>query len=1423
MMILLRWLARKFWLLSVSLVIALAILVQTGRLLSPQVEEYRPQISRWLSGQLGVPVQMDRISLRWEALQVSLQLDGLRLGQKGELRMGHGLFQLDLLASLWNRELVWKDLQMHAFTAGLSRDEQGEWRLDGFPDISLKPDGRVVSNPKAADPARLFQLSPKVWISDAAITVRLPDEQVAELNLPQISLENRGDFHRLTARAFISREGEEQASNTETLRLVLEGRGNPRNKKQFSLRGYMQLNELLLDQDIVSLLHQLTPLPDRFHWSGRKWADGRLWLHSDASSGYRLVGRVDLAQVSNLDQPEEAPKKSSQGKSQHESSDLVQNRDHIMAPLRALSGDISGRWLPGEHWRLALQDTQIDWQGLQMPPLNLQVSNDLQGVALSADVIDLAGWSDILTRLDVLQGAAGEWLTSLKPSGQLRRVQLRKEAQGAVSLSANLHNISTQAFRGAPSVAGLSGYMEFAGNDGRVELDGSNLQAGFPNLYSEAFSFEQASGTLAWSLSKDSNEINVFSGPLLLDGNLGEVRGQFLLSLPFHPQSRPTDLLLSLSLRDADVGVQEKLVPTNVSEDLRSWLNEGLGNGNPGRVETAAFIYRGSSYRKNGKDESLRALGAHNKRQTVQLAADFSGANLKYADEWPKVQSVDGLLRLDDGNVSVSADKARVWGVDANKVLVEVTPQKDKGSRLDVTAQLQGPAADGLRLLRESPLRKQLGNAFDEWLLSGDIRGQLNLTQPLGGASVSPAQRVELQLSRGDLQLQNLRLHAEALAGDVIFDSDTGLEGTELKGQLWGRPINASIRHIGDTDARDTQVVVDGSASTESIYSWSQRPELRWLEGTMGYQALITIPAKSKEAPYAAVFELTSNLAGVAVNLPEPLAKPSESKTNFVLRAPIGDQGSLFHLNYGEHLQGQFWLVDGALERAAIALNAEAKLPEERGVSILGDISNVDLPRWEKLLGVYRDDSSVVEESSAQPEQAPSLIHKVQASNLDGLTALPQSGQTTDNVSSPLPISLDLSTDSLQLGTVAIEHIHVTGGGVGSKWQLDFDSEMAAGRLSGTLGGQKPLRLKLAHLRLPAPEERQTISGATLAEQPFAEELLDPWADFNFQTLPALDFSTESLRVGGEELGRWSFEVRPSEDRLVLSDIRGSVRGFHLQGRGGGEKALGAQLMWMRDAEGNNSSQFIGRLAADDLADIQREMGHEPLIESKSATFDTALRWDGSPAMAKGSLLSGDLKIDIRDGRFLRSTGTAGSTVLRLLSLFNFDTWARRLRLDFSDLYKSGMAFDRVRGEVVFEGDGQLLIAVPIQVEGPTSELQMAGRVNLLREDLDLTLVATLPVSNNLALVAALAGGLPAAAGVYLISKAFKKQVKKMASVSYRISGDWADPQMRFERLFDGDGAERQGAASEAAGKQAKPDQGISRAPTPPLANEAGS
>ncbi|MBB3059354.1 YhdP family protein [Microbulbifer rhizosphaerae] len=1356
----LRLFARKVWLLAVALVIGLAILVQTGRILSPQVEEYRPQISDWLSQRLGAPVEMQGLSLRWQALEVALQVDGLRLGEKGEVHMGYGLFHLDLLASLWNRELVWKNLQVDDFSAQLSRTADGGWHIDGFPPAAPGETPRGEAGQlHLGDPARIFLLGPKVQVRNASFTLRLPEGQAAQIELPQVLLENSGSFHRLSARAFISRAAGEPGSiatvphaeqaHGETLRLVLEGRGNPRSKSRFSLNGYLQLNELLVDEDIVALLHQLTPLPEKYHWNGRKLAQGRLWLKGGGKQGYRLLGRMDLARAGG-DVPE---------------GDETPSKPALMEPLQSLSGDISGNWQPEGSWQLALQSIRVDWRDLEMPPLNLQARGSEQtGLQLSLDSLELAAWSQILQRLECLPEHAAEWLEALEPSGQLNNIQLARSADGQITLGAQLHDIAAGAHRGAPAVEGLDGYLQLNGANGRVELNsGEGFSAYFPQLYKEPFRFHSARGTVAWNVDREGNAVTVNSGRLQLHSDEGEIAGQFLLELPFVPHSRAVELTLALGLRDAPVTAQEALVPYTLSDDLRDWLNRGLGESNPGRVTSAGFVYRGSSYRE-GDREALLQLGRHPERQTVQLAANLAGGELDYARGWPAAREVDARLLVDDDRVVVNASKAKLWNIDARQIEVGVTPSAvGEGSLLGVRAQLSGPAADGLKLLRQSPLRERLGTAFDDWKLDGGISGELTLSQPLGGAPLPARQNVELELQGGALSLQDLRLDITGLGGRVHYDSDAGLEGTRLSGDLWGRQLEARVQHLGAGEMRDTQVVVTGRNSAAAVGEWSGRPEMDWLEGDFDYRALVTIPAQAKDKPYSAVLELTSDLAGVSVKLPAPLGKLAEDKTHFVLRVPVGAEGSLYHLDYGEHLQGRFWKVDGQLERAAIALNAEARLPGERSLAITGDLPRVDLSRWRQLLAVYDGDGRTTGETTA-PEPAP------------------------------LPVTLDLSTDRLQLGAAGIDHIHLQGRGLGADWQLQFDSEAAAGRLSGVLGGEAPLQLKLSHLRLPALEKRKAEGADADGESGPAA---DPLAGYDFADLPQVDFSTESLRLGEEDFGRWSFHLRPSPDRLVVSDIRGALRGVLVEGRGEGANRLGAQLMWMRAEDGSESSQFIGRLRAGDLAYVQRQWGQEPAIESESATFDTALRWDGSPARVAGNLLSGDLKIDIRKGRFLRASDNAGSAVLRLLSLFNFDTWARRLRLDFSDLYQSGMAFDRVRGEVLFEGDGQLLIAVPIQVEGPTSELQMAGRVNLKREDLNLTLVATLPVSNNLALVAALAGGLPAAAGVYLISKAFKKQMNKMASVSYRISGDWSDPQVRFDRLFDDEGARRQGSVAE--------------------------
>ena len=90
-----------------------------------------------------------------------------------------------------------------------------------------------------------------------------------------------------------------------------------------------------------------------------------------------------------------------------------------------------------------------------------------------------------------------------------------------------------------------------------------------------------------------------------------------------------------------------------------------------------------------------------------------------------------------------------------------------------------------------------------------------------------------------------------------------------------------------------------------------------------------------------------------------------------------------------------------------------------------------------------------------------------------------------------------------------------------------------------------------------------------------------------------------------------------------------------------------------------------------------------------------------------------------------------------------------------------------------------------MQIDGAASAFAFSGVSDLERRRVDGELVVTLPVANNLPWVAALAAGIPVAAGVFVVSKVFEKQVNRMSSAVYGVSGDLQAPTVEFRRLFD--------------------------------------
>ncbi|MDH3995183.1 MAG: hypothetical protein OEV47_19850, partial [Gammaproteobacteria bacterium] len=235
-------------------------------------------------------------------------------------------------------------------------------------------------------------------------------------------------------------------------------------------------------------------------------------------------------------------------------------------------------------------------------------------------------------------------------------------------------------------------------------------------------------------------------------------------------------------------------------------------------------------------------------------------------------------------------------------------------------------------------------------------------------------------------------------------------------------------------------------------------------------------------------------------------------------------------------------------------------------------------------------------------------------------------------------------------------------------------------------------------------------------------------------------------------------------------------------------------------------------LQFDDLGKTLGRFGYEEILETESGRFDLDLQWPGAPQAFSLLQGQGSVSVAIEQGRFLEAPSGASGT-LKVVNILNLADIVQRLSL--SHMFESGIPFDSVEGEV-FLHSGEIEVA-GMEVNGPSS-FQFSGVADVGRRSMNGELVATLPVANNLPWVAAFIASLPVAAGVYVVSKVLQKQVNRLSSAVYSVTGSWDDPQVKFEHIFDSSGAR---IASSAAAVEAGRDPLLVLDPNIPVSRES--
>ena len=231
---------------------------------------------------------------------------------------------------------------------------------------------------------------------------------------------------------------------------------------------------------------------------------------------------------------------------------------------------------------------------------------------------------------------------------------------------------------------------------------------------------------------------------------------------------------------------------------------------------------------------------------------------------------------------------------------------------------------------------------------------------------------------------------------------------------------------------------------------------------------------------------------------------------------------------------------------------------------------------------------------------------------------------------------------------------------------------------------------------------------------------------------PAMQIAVDSLMFKGQDLGSLSFDASISESSVDLNQFNGSLDGVTF----GPEN----QFSWRR-GDGSTTRASLD-LALPSAGEALTLLDAKSVVDFSSGRVVGDVEWPGAPTDFQANQVTGSLDLQLTSGSFLPVPSQA-TDPLRFIGVFNLAGLVQRANVN--QLFDPGLTFDRASGDFSL-GRGEITIN-EFAIRNGGGRLTLGGLYSMDSENIDAELVVTLPLVDNIPWVAALAGGLPIAAG----------------------------------------------------------------------------
>jgi uncharacterized protein YhdP len=1396
------WAARALTAALVLLaLIAAAAFLSLRFWLLPNVDSYRPAISRLIAEAAGTPVTIGHIEGEWRGLRPSLTLTGVEI-QDARKKPALVLQNVRGVVSWWaliSGKLRFHRLEIEQPVVSLRRDERGRLFLAGI---------EIQDDPRSEEPSFGNWLldQANIVVKDATISwqdARLENATLVLTRL-QATFMELGKGHKFD----ITAQPPADVAKTLSVSGQLDGA-----VAAHVLSWAGEVSARVSGADVATL-RRYVRLPNVV-MAGK--GEIQVALRGRGAGSAQAIAQVDLKQV------------------------VAQLRDD--APALEFS-KLSGRFVikdlnPGFELRANALDVTLAGGGSKLPASDFVVTivppheGKLGRGSIDTTQVELSGLWAVLNTLPLDQ-TWNNRLSVITPSGTVRGLALSWQSDGSspskFSLKCSFENVAIKAFEKVPGLSGVSGTLQASDTGGSLRLSGKNVILDVPKVFWEPLRFGNLEGAATWKMTKESVSVTLDHLKLANDDFSGVVRSQYR-SMP----GTPGWIDLTAQLDRADGRGTHKYLPRFLREPFKRWLQSAIV---AGTSDDVSVTLRGNLFDFPFVDE---------KTGLFEVKAKVTGGVLDYVSGWPKIEGIEGDLLFRGRRMEITATRARVFSGAISQARAVIPQLDSKDPLLEITGRGIGPLADGLRFISESPLRQIGSGALDPYQGTGNMKLALKLLLPiarlgetkvdgvveLAGNSIDDGPgggpgltRITGKLGFTEKGLSSERIAFNLLGGPAFLristDSRTGMRA-EGSGKASAEEIRAHFKHralryasgvvdwsggLRFAEGRSTlnisaamevlgkpakftvtrvgaeAITVEGAGSTtpQALAREFGDAAAQYLSGDIDWKTKVRISGQKTDAEVSARTEVLggpAQLQLVGLEDPQPTLRAQGELTLESLRRRF-EQPLLGQLAGTMRWTGTMGLGDQSPVRISSDLvGVDSRLPAplnkraEAAMPVTVDaVRNADGKQLVKLKLAGMLSSQLVFQTAQGKSQLlgaeVALGGEAQRPDREGIWVAGNLGELDldqwrlllkagkEDPGTPSVSGINATIGKMTLfgrsySNFKLAAIHQQG-----VWDMQLNGDQINGRASWEPQASSGiLRAQLRTFVIPALTPARAQNASAVLRQDDAPLVTDAGAG----RYPSMDVVAEDFRIAHRKLGK--LEVLAYQQGQDWRMEKVNIVNPH-----GKFTADGIWQGWLKRPQ----TSLRMELSVTDLGNFLGDIGYPNTVKRGTANVKGTLHWSGEAFAFDPPTMGGEFSVVAKSGQFLKTE----PGVAKLLGLLSLQSLPRRIILDFRDVFSSGFAFDEINGTV--QTARGVLSTKDFTMSGSAATVAMSGDADLAGETQNLMVKVTPSLGGTVAVAGAVAGGPVTGVAAYVLQKVLRNPIDKLFSFEYRITGKWEDP-----------------------------------------------